>query len=226
MSLRSIAACLALMFLLPAVLPALAAAGPHPDAKLIMHLVPVPERRMHACLHHGVETFDQVVTAGDVGTLYYAYILVADIDTTEGMAGVQFGISYDGEPESGIEILEWHPCAFQHFPEPGWPSSETGNLLTWSQDTACQTKVPVVVGYLVLRADSPDRLKLIPRPVDDIAQLAACGVTSRNADTRVDHFQTENLGWLDFGEGEGYNPWDPEQNLLNISKTIRRSSGN
>ena len=82
MSLRSIAACLALMFLLPAVLPALAAAGPHPDAKLIMHLVPVPERRMHACLHHGVETFDQVVTAGDVGTLYYAYILVADIDTT------------------------------------------------------------------------------------------------------------------------------------------------
>jgi hypothetical protein len=102
-----------------------------------------------------------------------------------------------------------------------WPAANSGNLLTWSQVTHCQQKDPVVVGFFVLTAHSPDRLKVIPRPADEIAAIAACGMNQINTKELVDKVKGENMGWVDFGGGAGYNPWDPSQNTLELQKKFK-----
>jgi len=48
-----------------------------------------------------------------------------------------------------------------------------------------------------------------------------CGLTASNNKDLVDTIIPENLGWVDFGGGKGYNPWDPDQNLKTIQKRFR-----
>jgi hypothetical protein len=117
-----------------------------------------------------------------------------------------------------VDILFWQNCALYEWPVDEWPDrSGTGNLLTWNMVNDCQVKVPIPVGFFFLTAYSPDRLKLIPRPVDGLAKVAVCGVseTVKAGETSND-VDIDNLGWVDFGEGDGYNPWDPEKNLKNL----------
>ncbi len=197
------------------------AAGPNAESKLILHLVEAEDTRP-GCYSHGVTTHGDVVTAGEVGKTYLLYVLVANVDTTQGIAGLQFGLSYDGDEESGIEILDWQECSLYQFHLADWPGADTGVLLTWSQTSDCQ-RVPVVVaGYFTLTAHSPDRLKLIPRPVDGLARVAACGIRATNAAELLDDIKDANLGWIDIGGGDGYNPWDPEQNLETVQKRLKR----
>jgi hypothetical protein len=144
---------------------------------------------------------------------YYGYVLITDFDLNQGLAGVQFGISYDDSAKHGVDILSWQSCALYEWPMDGWPASETGNLLTWNQAEDCQEVAPLSVGFFYLTAYSPDRLKLIPRPVDSMACVAVCGLTASKTKELVDVLKPESLGWVDFGEGSGYNPWDPKQDL-------------
>jgi hypothetical protein len=148
-----------------------------------------------------------------------------DFDTTEGVAGVQFGISYDDSKGSGVDIGHWQNCALYEWPMDDWPASGTGNLLTWSHVDDCQEKVPVPVGFFFLTAYSNDRMKLIPRPVDGLARVAVCGRPGKRSDQKAESLQTENLGWVDFGDGPGYNPWDPGQNLLKLPKRFTPMKG-
>ncbi len=199
-------------------------AGINPDGKLILHLVPAKkkQKRLGICNRHGITAPTDVVTWGELDPQrYYAYVVITDFDTETGLTGVQFGISYNDAEEKGVDIVYWQGCTLYEWPMDGWPGSETGNLLTWNQNEDCQRTAPLVVGLFYLTAYSPDRLKIIPRPVDGLARLAACGVNSINSAEKLDTLKPENLGWLDFGEGKGYNPWDPEQNLLNIQKKFK-----
>lgn len=197
-------------------------AGPSPDAKLVLHLVPAPEGVRPGCYNHAVTQATEVVTAGPAAKRYYAYVLIADVDTTAGIAGVQFGISYNDTEGEGVDVISWQECSLYNFHLEDWPGSNTGNLLTWAQNTDCQTTPVVVAGYFVLEVHGPDRFKLIPRPVDGLIQVAACGIGANNASEKVDTLPVEQLGWIDFVTGEGYNPWDPKQNILNLQNTIKR----
>ena len=209
-----------------AVGPALgpASAGVNPDGKLLIHLVPAKKKakRLGICGRHGIEKPADVVTKGELEPQrYFAYVVITDFDTEVGITGAQFGISYNDTAEAGVDIIYWQSCTLYEWPMDDWPGSESGNLLTWNQNEDCQTTQPLVVGLFYLTAYSPDRLKLIPRPVDGMARLAACGVNSINSPEKLDTLQLENLGWVDFGGGEGYNPWDPEQNLLNLQNKFK-----
>jgi hypothetical protein len=203
--------------------PGRATAGVSPDAKIVVHLVPVEKRvkRMNICGRHGVEGLSDVVTRGETGQGYLAYVLVTDFDTETGIAGAQFGISYNDSAEVGVDIIYWQNCTLYEWPMDGWPGSETGNLLTWNQMSDCQGTEPLVIGLFHLTAHSQDRFKIIPRPVDGLARLAACGVNSINSNDKLDTLKPENLGWVDFGSGDGYNPWDPEQNLIELRNKFK-----
>jgi len=198
------------------VFPAPGRAADNPNVKLLLHLVPAKSIKHVTCVSHKVSTFSDVVTQGDLDVEYYAYVILADYDTTIGMAGVQFGISYNDSVDAGVDIDAWQHCVLLEWPMDEWPGANSGNLLTWSQWDYCQHITPLVVGYFTLTAHSPDRLKLIPRPVDGLARTVSCGLNSINSDQKLDDIKPENLGWADFGGGEGYNPWDPKQNLLNL----------
>lgn len=202
-----------------------AAADPGPKAKLILHLVPVDKDQVKKanCESFPVEAAESVVTQGKLYPQHYlAYVLATDIDEEVGIAGVTFGITYDNEPKSGVDIISWSDCTLYEWHMEDWPQANTGNLLTWHQKDDCQRTNPTVVGYFYLTAYSPDRLRLIPRPVDGMAQVAACGVGPSNASSKLETVTAENLGWVDFGDDHaGYNPWDPDQNLDSMKGKFR-----
>jgi hypothetical protein len=216
-------ALLLLALLLPAA-PPRAVAGPNPDFKLFLHLVPVESRRGLTCFTHVPKTAAETVTQGDLYPQHYiAYVLISDFNPVRGVAGVQFGISYDDSAQSGVDIQSWQSCALLEWPMDDWPASDTGNLLTWNQAEDCQDKAPIPVGYFYLTAYTPDRLKIIPRPVDGLARIAVCGITTTTQTEKdlVDNATEANMGWVDFGGGKGYNPWDPEQNMKTLEKRFK-----
>jgi hypothetical protein len=183
-------------------------AGPSPDVKLLLHLVPVKKGEKATCVAHGVKTSNQIRTTGDLyPATYVAYVLIADFDTTEGVTGVQFGIGYNDTLGKGVDVISWTDCALYQWPMAEWPGAYSGNLLTWNQNLDCR------------RTDPLAEMKLIPRPADGIAQIAACGVKAMNAKEKTDNVKPENMGWLGFGKVEGYNPWDPAQNRREMKFT-------
>jgi hypothetical protein len=196
-------------------------AGPNEDAKLVLHVVPTETRRGGGCFSDLPEDAKDLSTAAKLHPQnYFAYVLITDFSIQRGLAGVQFGISYDDSVGRGVDITSWQNCALYQWEMENWPASGTGNLLTWDQAEDCQETAPLPVGFFFLTAYSEDRLKLIPRPVDGLARVAMCGLTVGRK-TTLDNIKAENLGWIDFGKGPGYNPWDPEQNLLNIQKRFQ-----
>jgi hypothetical protein len=218
--LSPLALVLALLVLAPA--PS-AFAGPNKDVKLVLHAVPTAKLAGTTCFTGLPEGPKDVVTEGKLAPQdYLVYVLITDFDVNAGIAGVQFGITYDDSTGSGIDIHQWQTCTLYEWPMDAWPDDGTGNLLTWNQADDCQDKAPIPVGFFFLTAHSPDRLKLIPRPVDGLARVAVCGISqqARPGET-VNNVKAENLGWIDFGEGPGYNPWDPDQNLQNIQKRFK-----
>lgn len=206
---------LALLVLLLGSLESPAGAGPNINAKLILHIVPAVKKTPVGCGNALPKDPGGVVTAGNVDPQgYYVYVLVTGYDVRRGLSGVQFGISYDDSLKSGVDVLSWQSCALYEWPMDSWPDAETGNLLTWNQAEDCQEKMPLPVGFFYVVAYSPDRLKIIPRPVDGLTRVAVCGIESGMKETdMVDDLVPENMGWVDFGGGKGYNPWDPAQNL-------------
>ncbi len=202
-----------------------ARAADNPDAKLLLHLVPLSKTAKSTCTTAKVKAPGDVLTHGDLDQEYLAYVMIAGVDTSIGMAGVQFGISYDGEEGRGVDISDWQDCVLYEWPMEEWPAANSGNLLTWSNND-CQHMEPLVVGYFTVVAHSPDRLKIIPRPVDGLARVVSCGVNGVNAAQKLDNIKLENLGWADFGDDPGYNPWDPEQNLLELQNRFKPIRGN
>jgi hypothetical protein len=207
----------AVFLALSILVPGSVLAGKNPNAKLILHLSPYSTK--NTCTTGRVENPAVVVTKGNLyPAKYTAYILVVD-GSHAGISGCQFGIAFNDTLKKGVDILDWQECSLFNWPMQGWPTeSRTGNLLTWNQDTDCDTTGIRVGGYFYLTAYSPDRLYLTARPVDNKAAVADCGVTTSSRGEVIDFIAPENLGFADFGGGEGYNPWDPKQNLAKFKK--------
>jgi hypothetical protein len=214
---RLFAVAMAALFLLLA--PSAGDAGKNPDAKIILNVVPKSNR--NTCAAGRVTSHESVVTRGDLHpAVYTVYALVVDGKVGGGISGCQFGIAFNDTIGKGVDIIDWQECSVFNWPTQGWPTeSLTGNMLTWNQDTDCDTTGIRVAGYFYVTAYTPGRLSVIARPADGIAAVAGCGIEpgTKNVDV-VDVIPTENLGFADFGGGTGYNPWDPRQNLFRIAK--------
>lgn len=157
-------------------------AGPNANAKILLHLL-APTTKGLCTRAEATPPCSSIVTAGDLyPATYFAYVLVTDADSAAGVAGVQFGIDYDGVAQSGVDIYTWTNCATLEFAEPGWPGAGTGNLVTWDTSQSCQrsepegsdTGVKAVVGYYYCAAYSADEFRLTTRPSDGVAKVASC----------------------------------------------------
>ena len=98
--------------LILALLPVPGLAAVNPEAKILIHLVPEAGQERPPCAVPGVTGPGDVLVRGDLyPQTYYAFVLVAGIDTTKGIAGVQLGISYNDSAGVGVDIDSWHKCA-------------------------------------------------------------------------------------------------------------------
>lgn len=139
-------------------------------------------------------------------TSYDVYLVLANV-RAEGALGVAFGILYDGNVQSGIDVFDWVGCGDLEFPGNGWPASGGGILATWNQ---CQTQdvggegVMITIGSIYTYAYSEDFYQLQKR---DYLQTPDRKVLyCDDTEDPIDHDET---GIVFFGPATGLNPCDP-----------------
>ena len=183
--------------------PHVAVAGGNPDAVMALHIG--TWTATNAC---------DVILPSDCGSFttdtassgfFNVYLTVARTDSM-GLAGLQFGIEYDGGTSAGCDISRWTACTDLEFSSSGWPGSGTGNLMTWEYSQNCQMdstgQIPFVVGAFEIVAYSSDVFSIVPRPVDGKVKVADCSL----AETDLTGLVPSRLGVVSFGLGTGYNP--------------------
>ncbi len=141
---------------------------------------------------------------------YNVYIVIGNVSDSLGVAGVQFGIDYDGTVGVGVDLYTWANCADLEFSsggsdgQPTWPAPGSGNLMTWDYTVNCQTEADgaILAGVFQMAAYSDDCFEILPRPVDGRAKIASC--FGREYD--ITDLLPSHLGYVCFGAGDGYNP--------------------
>lgn len=178
-----------------------ASAGLNSNAKIFVHLGPVVAK--NACTQVPADCRDATVM-GSPASFYHAYICVGNQSDSVGVAGVQFGLTFNDSPSQGVDIFSWTRCATLDFPMPNFPFlTNSGNLVTWDRINDCQIgPASAVAGFLYLGAYTPDRLAIVPRPVDGTAKVADCNSAEEDLTGQI----PSALGFADFGTGPGYNP--------------------
>lgn len=197
--------------------PAIILAGPNQNAKIACHLV-ARSSKTNPCdspprppCNSGESNFQ---IQGAISVTYDCYIIIADGDSAAGLAGAEFGISYKGNTQQGVDVLGWYLCADAEFGSPTsappWPEDGSGNVIIWNRITNCQKTpavgdldagVTAILGSLVVYAYSKDNLKITKRPgiSPSIVSVAGCsGIAIR--DTLA---FPQALGKVKFGSGGG-----------------------
>lgn len=156
------------------------------------------------------------VTAADVITNYYVYLVVVeatdDAIPNNGIAGISCGVQYG----AGL-LIGWNRCSDLEFQSGAWPSTGGGNRITWAPQTNCQdTVVPpygvqTVAGFFTAYAYGPDHLRLTPNnnvPLPEVV-VADCNAAETN-------MPFEAIGIVIFSAGavtQGCNPCITEDGL-------------
>lgn len=187
------------------------------SARIALHLTSVTSK--NACARPQAKpSCSFTVTSGDLSpATYFAYLLVQEGDPSDGIGGLQCGLSYNGAAGAGVDVFGWTSCATLEFPSGGWPGNGSGNLITWDVTNACQRTEPggggsgvvATAGYFYLAAYSPDVLEITPRPVDGSAKVADCSGREYTLEGNGVHHDPSYLGRAAFSAGgvtPGYNP--------------------
>lgn len=178
-----------------------ASSGPNANAKILIHLAtPTVKAACERAASHPSCT--SVASQGVLYPVAYdAYVVVADVDSLAGVAGLQFGISYNGTEHAGLDVFGWYSCADLEFPQSGWPASGTGTILSWISNTHCARPSGAQVipaGYFYCAAYDADVLSLTTRPVDNCALVICCSPTFEDSadviESGVIHFTPSHLG--------------------------------
>jgi len=111
----------------------------------------------------------EYVNRGLTGVGYNVYVAVGNVTDQNGIAGMTFGVAYNGAPSQGVDVINWNFCASGlEFPSDNWPASGSGNIVTWLLPDDCQdTEVPpngahAVAGAFYVYAYSEDLLRITP----------------------------------------------------------------
>jgi len=189
--------------------PGMARADATLNARFMFHLT-APVLKNQCALKSSPPACTSIVTRGQVGVGYFAYVVISNTDLVTGLAMAKFGIDYNGASGVGIDIVSWGNCSTVDFPSPGWPDAGTGNLVTWDNANCHHVSVAGTVmaipGYFYLSAYSPDEIEITPRPLDNSLEVANCGGGTVPLSADV-----QRLGWARFsasGAIEGHAPCD------------------
>lgn len=192
------------------------AGGDNASAAISVHITPMVTKL--PCNSQPSPTADTMVNSVGCGFEdgYSIWILVCNASDSTGIAGMEFGINYDGALLSGIDVDSWTMCADLEFPSDAdgistrWPEAGSGTIITWDrfvncQNTLSQPYVPYTViaiaGVLNVWTYSPDQLVITPRPITGFAKVANCAAS----EDRIDGLVPSHLGIGGFCL-PGYNP--------------------
>lgn len=157
-------------------------------------------------------------TSGLIGVAYDMYVVIAQVDSN-GVAGVTFGIDYDGVGEtntlrSGVDVVGgWFLCSSGlQFPSDTWPDDYSGNVITWNTEDCAYTEIEPddihgTAGAFYVYAYSPDTFRITAHKqqvIPDNLELVNC----TGAGVGVDP-ESGILGSVDFSESgsePGCNP--------------------
>lgn len=110
---------------------------------------------------------------GDLNTDYYAFVVAANVDTSQGLLSASFGIYYHPDDLTGLNIGSWQSLGDAAVPGANWPLPGTGMAVSFyscrgkTADPAdAQGRGLVVLGYFTVSATSPDYLFIVPRFAD------------------------------------------------------------
>jgi len=107
-----------------------------------------------------------IPVTGELNVGYNAVLCVFNGDVDEGIAGMSFGIEYDSNSASGVDVWGWTRCADLSFPSDNWPDAGEGNRITWLKSQNCQRETPdgltvtAVAGFFYIFAYSADRMEI------------------------------------------------------------------
>jgi len=133
-------------------------------------------------------------TAGHLLTHYDVYVIAVDPDTgsgngPRGIAGVQWGIYYNGKAHTGVDIVSWTPCGDLEWSRDGWPDPNTGNMVTWSYQDNCQmskpegSRVQAIAGSFYVYAYGEDAFSVVPvewGPQGYLLKVSSCKLAEYN----------------------------------------------
>ena len=151
----------ALLGLISVSKPAIAAECDVSPAKIALH-VTAPTTKIPcgpSSLSCSVAS-SSIVTQGALDQEYRVYVLLDNNNAASGIVEVTIGVDYDAAIGSGVDVLEFQPCAQNTTPIGDWP--EPGSELRMSY-LSCQALEPppndlLVLGWFRVIAHTPGRL--------------------------------------------------------------------
>jgi hypothetical protein len=199
--------------------PANASWTPHKqtDARVVVHVVPAAAGLDSAAVCDHLTPIDcrwgekTLATEAPLSSaevpFYWVYLIVTNYDTRLGIAGVQYGIEFDGRSLQGVDVLDYTSCSHLDFRSDNFPTDAgSWNTQTWVPDWANDPRYPcehsgfTVVGCFTVSAASPDLFEVVPRQVDRALKVADC---VQGAETPL---PAEAAGAIAFGGALGRDP--------------------
>jgi hypothetical protein len=145
------------------------------------------------------------------GDQFSVWVLVCNGSDSVGVSAIEYGLDYDGNPLSGVDINSFTDCTDLSYPMDNWPEPASGTINIWTYNNHCQTTnsqpyvpktVIAIAGMFNVQVYSPDQFALTPRPVSGVASVVGCDLAQDNiAPGPV----PSHLGIAGFG-APGYSP--------------------
>jgi len=190
-------------------LGSVATAGDNDQVGIAIHLGALVTKDL--CLNAPNVTSSTIVTSGTVGPAFGAWVLVCNGSDSTGIAGVEYGITYNSTALQGVDVFGWNACGSLEFPGAGYPNAGGDNIVTWDPINNCQNvnsepfvpkTVVAMVGQLYVIAYSPDQLTIVPAVRSGFAKVADCASSEDIVSGQV----PTHMGFVEFGGGAGYSP--------------------
>jgi hypothetical protein len=148
-------------------------AGGNPEVSLGFHITPMGDDV--SCAEPpplGDGTTTEVCPEPETELL--VWLFACNATDSSGVAGIEFGIDYDGQDGSGIEVLDFVNCTDFQVPAGDWPAAGSGSRMAWSYSENCQNtgmngpnSVIAVAGVFHVLYHSPDRLRFVSYPAEN-----------------------------------------------------------
>lgn len=122
-------------------------------------------------------------------------------------------------------MSQWQSCTDLEWPDDEWPSSGSGNTMTWDPVASCQEEPLTVVGYFYVSAYTPATMSIVGFPHNTHqVKTANCSASEAIPDRIVG---LDKVGWVSLGgaskgpDSDGCNPGlEPcNQNLTPVRTT-------
>lgn len=184
----------------------IALAGDNADAGISLHITNPPVKAT-SCVNDAPDFGNQggkkivtkglPCTSGNYGE-FDVWVLVCNGSDSLGVAGMEFGLEYDGATGSGVDVASWRLCADLEFPSNDWPGAGSGTIITWEPSQNCQNtpaeyhgfkkdssggnnglepvpgSVIAVGGVMRVFINGSDTMEITPRPISGKLKVADC----------------------------------------------------